>query len=406
MMSGRGSFAVRADNASEMLLPTHGLSVVPNSNAGLNESTAVEVPLPRVFFGDEGLGVQLRLDGMELAMATPAQPDPAWLVAVRNEWCQRTDRRGSMAWDYLSKECELVVSAYLPADRNLAALLRPNRETLADLVRAGGFTSPDQCRRALLALLRFMEHHRLNQLGATDLTGDGIVASLQQVSHSRGGAGAMLVALERIAGMANPSFPPRLPTIGTGQPTLPCPPSEASAILTGLAALPNGLRRISALTIFHGGRGAGLNTPDLRFLRGNWVTTVDDAVVIDIADGPHPRLVVVASDHARPLQELADAVGDGYLVAPNRDGLGGKNLVANVLGWVNGQLGDGLVLDPIAQRHAFIQAHLAAGTPLPVLRYMCGGISARTIAALLPDNDVTFTSDELLTCGRLTAGSL
>lgn len=405
-MNGRGSFAVRADNASEMLLPTHGQSVVPNSNAGLNEPTAVEVALPRVFFGDQGLGVQLRLDGMELAMATPAQPDPAWLVAVRNDWRQRTGRLGPMTWDHLSDECELVLTTYLPADPNLAALLRCNRETLADLVRAGGFTSPDQCRRALLALLRFMEHHRLNKLDATDLTGDGIVAALQQVTHSRGGAGAMRLALEQIASMANPSFPPRLPTIGAAPPTPPCAPEDAAAILAALIALPSGLLRISALVLYHGSRGAGLQTPDFRYLRGNWIRSLDSAVIIDVAEGPSPRRIVVAADHAQPLLDLATVVGDGYLVAPNRDGLGGKNLIANVLGWVNGRLGSGLALDPVAQRHAFIAAHLAAGTSVPVLRYMCGGISARTITALMPTADATFTSEELIARGVLAEGSL
>ena len=371
-----------------------------------DDSTAVEVPLPRVWCGDQAMGVQQRLDGLESAMAPPAQPDPAWLAALRDDWRQRTDRLGSMTWDHLSDECERVLTNYLPADPKLAVLLRSNRATLADLVRAGGFVSADQCRRALLALLRFMEHHQLNQLGATDLTGDGIVASLQQVSHSRGGAGAMLLALEQIASMANPGFPPRLPTVGTGVPTPASPPDEAATILMGLTALPAGLRQISALTIFHGARGAGLQAPDFRYLRGQWINTVNGTVIIDVADGPSPRIVVVAADHARPLQELADAVGDGYLVAPNRDGTGGKNLVANVLGWVNGRLGSGLALDPIAQRHAFIQAHLAAGTPTPLLRYMCGGVSARTIAALLPDDDVTFTRDDLIARGGLTEGSL
>jgi hypothetical protein len=37
---------------------------------------------------------------------------------------------------------------------------------------------------------------------------------------------------------------------------------------------------------------------------------------------------------------------------------------------------------------------------------MCGGVSARTIAALLPDDDVTFTRDDLIARGGLTEGSL
>jgi hypothetical protein len=363
-------------------------------------------PLPRVWCGLDGLGVQQRLDGMDAALTTTPRPVPEWLEVLADDWRQRTARVLPMLWEPLNADCEEALAAYVPADPGLAALLRANRSELADLVRAGRFDTPDQCRRALLALLRFMRHHRLSHLDATALTGDAITAALHQVRESRGSAGAMLVALGRIAGMANPSFSPPLPTIGAEAPTPPCPPDEAAALLTALTALPRGLRRISALTIYHGSRGAGLQAPDFRYLRGDWITSHADHVIIDVVDGPSPRRVVVAVDHAQRLLELAATVGDGFLVAPNRDGSGGKNLVANVLGWVNRQLGGGLTLDPVAQRHAFIAAHLAAGTPLPLLQFMCGGISARTITALLPRDDSALSDDEFVARGTLTEGAL
>ena len=378
----------------------------PANDAAVDAPPAAGVPLPRVWCGVHGLGVQQRLDGMDGAVVPAPSSVPAWVEALADDWRQRTNRIAPMFWEPLNDDCELVLAAYSPADTNLAALLDANRSELVDLVRAGRFDTPDQCRRALLALLRFMDHHRLSHLDPATLTGDAIVAALHQVRGSRGGAGAMLTALDRIASMANPGFPPRLPTLGADAPTPPCPPDIAAAVLAGLRALPTGLRRISALSIFHGSRGAGLQSPDFRYLRGDWISPLGDAVVIDVVDGPSPRRVVVAADHAQPLLELATAVGDGFLVAPNRDGAGGKNLVANVLGWVNGRLGGALALDPIAQRHAFIAAHLAAGTPVPLLRYMCGGISARTIAALLPEVGSIYTADELIAQATLPGGSL
>lgn len=375
-------------------------------NAAASTPAHERVPLPRVWCGVDGLGVQQRLDGMDEALTGHLLPPAAWINALVNDWRQRTNRPVTMFWEALNDDCEQVLATYTPADPSLAALLDANRRDLVDLVRAGGFDTPDQVRRALLALLRFMEHHRLSHLDPATLTGDAIVAAVGQVQDSRGSAGAMLVTLERIASMANPVFPPRLPTIGAEPPTPPCPPDMAAAVLAGLRALPTGLRRISALTIFHGSRGAGLQSPDFRYLRGDWISPLGDAAIIDVAEGPSPRRVVVAADHAQPLLELATAVGDGFLVAPNRDGAGGKNLVANVLGWVNGRLGGALALDPIAQRHAFIAAHLAAGTPVPLLRYMCGGISARTIAALLPEVGSIYTANELIAQATLPGGSL
>lgn len=127
-------------------------------------------------------------------------------------------------------------------------------------------------------------------------------------------------------------------------------------------------------------------------------------MTVELAPKAQPRLGVVADDHAEALEDLARRSDDGYMVSPNRDGAGGKNLVNNTLGDVNGMLPRGLHLDLIAQRHAYIAANLAHGIPLPLLTRMCGGIGSKTLLQLALA--VPLDANDILSLGSLKKGSL
>ena len=127
-----------------------------------------------------------------------------------------------------------------------------------------------------------------------------------------------------------------------------------------------------------GALGGGLRGPELAAARGEDLVEIAGRRVAVRVRGPHARLVPIRSAYTASALRLQAGAPTGPLVGGR-----GRNAVHKMLESLAGGDRDGLSLR--RSRATWLCAHLAAATPLGVLRRIAGPLSANTLDALTGD---------------------
>jgi hypothetical protein len=185
-------------------------------------------------------------------------------------------------------------------------------------------------------------------------------------------------------------WPP--PTQKVGKQTVARPYTRIEERAFRLAGgLPGRVNRVHRLWVVCGSLGAGLRGMEIRAARvSDLEQLAGDRLAIRVR-GPNSRLVPIRKDYTGLATAAADASTIDRFIPTN-----GRNIISATAARLNPSL------SLRRARSTWLAAHMAANTPLAVLRQVAGPLSLNTLDGLL-DHTVTSMKEETAVLGALGA---